>query len=56
MSTNDNKIGEWIEKDDEKKAKAIFKAKLKYGEHWAGTTTLKPGQRLTVVNGVIKVD
>jgi hypothetical protein len=53
---NATNLGEWIEMDDEKKAKEIFKAKLKYGEHWAGTTTLNPGQRIRVIRGRIIVE
>lgn len=49
------KIKEFIEEDDRKKEKAIFKAKLKYGEHYAGVTTMNPGQTITVVRGRIHV-
>ena len=56
QSSTNAEIKNWLNEDDRKKEKAIFKAKLKYGEHWAGTTTLNPGQRIRVINGKIVVD
>ena len=49
------RIATWLIEDDKKREKAIFKAKLKYGEHYNGTTTLNPGQRITIRNGRIVV-
>lgn len=51
----DSKIGKIIEDDERKKEKAIFKAKLKHGEHWGGVTILNPGQQIKVINGKIYV-
>lgn len=53
---HDGKIKTWLIEDDKKREKEVFKAKLKYGEHYNGTTTLNPGQRITVRNGRIYVD
>jgi hypothetical protein len=47
-------LGKWIEEDKRKKAIADFKGKLKYGKLY-NTTTLAPGQRITVKNGRIIV-
>ena len=49
------RIATWLIEDDKKREKAIFKAKLKYGEHYNGTTTLNPGQTIKVINGKIYV-
>lgn len=55
LSTTKGEIATWLEQDEKKKAKAIFKAKLKYGEHYNGVTHLPMGGRITVVKGQIKV-